>query len=112
MRSRREALGISQGRLGRELSLTFSQIQKYEKGTNRIGAGRLYQIATFLRVPLSYFFEGLDGFVPEPEDSAARSIENELVTAFRAIVAEDTRSSVLALIRSLGPGRAGDPVSG
>ena len=46
MRKRREALGISQGRLGRHLGLTFSQIQKYEKGTNRVGAGRLYQIAT------------------------------------------------------------------
>ena len=60
MRRRREALGISQGRLGRHLGLTFSQIQKYEKGTNRIGAGRLYQIAAFLGVPPSYFFEGLD----------------------------------------------------
>ena len=57
--AQREALGISQGRLGRHLGLTFSQIQKYEKGTNRIGAGRLYQIATFLGVPPSHFFEGL-----------------------------------------------------
>ena len=61
MRKRREALGISQGRLGRHLGLTFSQIQKYEKGTNRIGAGRLYQIASFLGVPPSHFFEGIDG---------------------------------------------------
>ena len=60
MRRRREALGISQGRLGRHLGLTFSQVQKYEKGTNRIGAGRLYQIATFLGVQPSYFFVGLD----------------------------------------------------
>lgn len=60
MRRRREALGISQGRLGRHLGLTFSQIQKYEKGTNRIGAGRLYQIASFLGVPPSHFFEGLE----------------------------------------------------
>ena len=60
MRKRREALGISQGRLGRHLGLTFSQIQKYEKGTNRIGAGRLYQIAAFLGVPPSHFFEGID----------------------------------------------------
>ena len=63
MRKRREALGISQGRLGRHLGLTFSQIQKYEKGSNRIGAGRLYQIAAFLGVPPSYFFEGLEGGV-------------------------------------------------
>ncbi len=61
MRKRREALGISQGRLGRHLGLTFSQIQKYEKGTNRIGAGRLYQIATFLGVAPSHFFIGVDG---------------------------------------------------
>ena len=60
MRRRREALGISQGRLGRHLGLTFSQIQKYEKGSNRIGAGRLYQIAAFLGVPPSHFFDGID----------------------------------------------------
>ena len=60
MRQRREALGISQGRLGRHLGLTFSQIQKYEKGANRIGAGRLYQIADFLGVPPRWFFEGMD----------------------------------------------------
>ena len=61
MRKRREVLGISQGRLGRHLGLTFSQIQKYEKGTNRIGAGRLYQIASFLGVTPSHFFIGIEG---------------------------------------------------
>ena len=61
MRKRREALGISQGRLGRHLGLTFSQIQKYEKGTNRVGAGRLYQIAGFLGVTPGHFFIGIDG---------------------------------------------------
>ena len=67
MRKRREALGISQGRLGRHLGLTFSQIQKYEKGTNRIGAGRLYQIATYLGVTPSHFFEGsMAGPSPSP----------------------------------------------
>ena len=71
MRRRREALGISQGRLGRHLGLTFSQIQKYEKGTNRIGAGRLYQIAAFLGVPPGYFFAGLDE-VEEPAAAAER----------------------------------------
>src|SRR6187551_737524 len=56
----RETLGISQGTLGRQLGLTFSQVQKYEKGTNRIGAGRLYMIAGFLGVAPSHFFEGVD----------------------------------------------------
>ena len=51
--------GVSQGRLGRHLGVTFSHIQKYEKGMNRIGSGRLYQIATYLGVAPGHFFEGL-----------------------------------------------------
>ena len=70
MRQRREALGISQGRLGRHLGLTFSQIQKYEKGSNRIGAGRLYQIAVFLGVPPGHFFEGIEDGALEPTATA------------------------------------------
>ena len=61
IRQRRESLGVSQGRIGRHLRLTFSQVQKYEKGSNRIGAGRLYLLADFLGVPVHYFFEGLEG---------------------------------------------------
>ena len=61
MRRRREALGISQGRLGRHLGLTFSQIQKYEKGTNRIGAGRLYQIASLPRRAAQPLLRGARG---------------------------------------------------
>ena len=108
MRRRREALGISQGRLGRNLGLTFSQIQKYEKGTNRIGAGRLYQIAMFLGVAPGYFFEGLE----EPESAAPASgglSREELVSlseAFAAIGDAETRASVMALVRSL----AADPM--
>ena len=51
-------LGLSQEKLGDALSLTFQQVQKYEKGTNRIGASRLQQIAHFLQVPVAFFFEG------------------------------------------------------
>ena len=54
---RREALGISQGAIARQLGLTFSQIQKYEKGSNRIGAGRLFMLSQALGVPVQYFFE-------------------------------------------------------
>ncbi len=105
MRKRREALGISQGRLGRHLGLTFSQIQKYEKGTNRIGAGRLYQIANFLGVAPSSFFEGIDGPVAPGGVTAAGGVRrDEFVTlneAFSAIHDSETRASVLALVRSL-----------
>ena len=104
MRRRRESLGISQGRLGRHLGLTFSQIQKYEKGTNRIGAGRLYQIATYLGVPPGHFFEGLDEAASAAPSVASGLSREELVTlseAFSAIADAETRASVLALVRSL-----------
>jgi transcriptional regulator with XRE-family HTH domain len=105
MRQLRECLGVSQGRLGRQLGLTFSQVQKYEKGTNRIGAGRLYLLSRFLGVPVQYFFDGLDsesatssghgGAGPKGAELAA------LEDAFLAISSQDTRRSVLALVSSL-----------
>jgi transcriptional regulator with XRE-family HTH domain len=58
VRIRRMMLGMSQEKLGDALGLTFQQVQKYEKGTNRIGAGRLQQISLILQVPVSFFFEG------------------------------------------------------
>jgi transcriptional regulator with XRE-family HTH domain len=104
MRKRREALGISQGRLGRYLGLTFSQIQKYEKGTNRVGAGRLYQIATFLGVAPSHFFAGMDGgelAAAAPRQDERRDELRTLNEAFASIRDAETRASVLALVRSL-----------
>lgn len=58
VRMRRMMLEMSQTDLGNSIGLTFQQVQKYEKGTNRIGAGRLQQIARILKVPVSFFFEG------------------------------------------------------
>jgi transcriptional regulator with XRE-family HTH domain len=58
VRMRRMMLGMSQEKLGDALSLTFQQVQKYEKGANRIGASRLQQISHILQVPVSFFFEG------------------------------------------------------
>ena len=58
IRMRRTVLGMSQERLGELLGITFQQVQKYEKGTNRVGAGRLIDIAKALNVPITYFFEG------------------------------------------------------
>jgi transcriptional regulator with XRE-family HTH domain len=58
VRMRRMMLSMSQEKLGDALGLTFQQVQKYEKGTNRIGASRLQQISNILSVPISFFFEG------------------------------------------------------
>src|ERR1700730_13493079 len=75
VRMRRMMLSMSQEKLGDALGLTFQQVQKYEKGTNRIGASRLQQISLILQVPVSFFFEGapsvpsatrLEGFTEAP----------------------------------------------
>ncbi|KQT04658.1 hypothetical protein ASG42_23560 [Rhizobium sp. Leaf391] len=58
IRSRRRVLAMSQSKLGAALGLTFQQVQKYERGTNRVGASRLQNIANILNVPVSYFFDG------------------------------------------------------
>ena len=60
VRLRRRELGVSQAWLADRLGLTFQQVQKYERGANRISASKLYQIASVLEVPITYFFEGLD----------------------------------------------------
>lgn len=105
MRQRRESLGVSQGRLGRHLGLTFSQVQKYEKGTNRIGAGRLYLLADFLGVPVQYFFEGLDENAVTGSTNGSIAVKApeiaELDNAFLSIADSGTRQSVLALVCSL-----------
>ena len=61
VRMRRMMLKMSQEKLGDALDLTFQQVQKYEKGTNRIGASRLQQISNILQVPVAFFFEGAPG---------------------------------------------------
>ncbi|OCW55897.1 helix-turn-helix domain-containing protein [Hoeflea olei] len=61
VRLRRTMLGMSQEKLGEALGITFQQIQKYEKGTNRVGASRLQNISTILNVPVSFFFEDAPG---------------------------------------------------
>jgi transcriptional regulator with XRE-family HTH domain len=61
VRLRRNMLGMSQEKLGEMLGITFQQIQKYEKGTNRVGASRLQAISTVMNVPVSYFFEDAPG---------------------------------------------------
>ena len=91
VRMRRVMLGMSQEKLGEALGLTFQQVQKYEKGTNRIGASRLQQISRTLDVPPAFFFEGAPSFeaIADPalgqtgvaEDSNAPYVADFLATA-------------------------------
>jgi transcriptional regulator with XRE-family HTH domain len=110
---RRILLGMSQEKLGEALSLTFQQVQKYEKGTNRIGASRLQQIAKVLEVPPSFFFEGapVDDQLPagfsEPVSSAyvvdfLSTVEGiQLNKAFASIKDPKVRRRVLDLVIAL-----------
>ncbi len=79
VRLRRMLVGMSQEKLGEQLGLTFQQVQKYEKGTNRIGASRLYQIANILGVEVSFFFEDMPGEVvkglPNPPEGGFTDVD-------------------------------------
>lgn len=96
VRMRRLMLDMSQTELGNALGLTFQQIQKYEKGANRIGASRLQQIAQVLQVPVTFFFDGAPN-APAPSGQATQ------VSPSTAYVSEFVASSEgLALIKAFG----------
>jgi transcriptional regulator with XRE-family HTH domain len=71
VRMRRKMLGMSQTKLGDALGITFQQVQKYEKGANRIGAGRLQHISHILQIPVPFFFEGAPHLPGKPEGIGA-----------------------------------------
>jgi len=95
LRTRRHELGISQTKLADAVSLTFQQIQKYEKGANRIGASRLQQFANILKVPASYFFENSSfAFSPRKEN-----VDASLVHISQFIASAEGRALVKAFGR-------------
>jgi len=113
VRMRRIMLGLSQEKLGDALGLTFQQIQKYEKGTNRIGASRLHQISDILQVPVSFLFEGgpsssttVEGLgeAPSPayvSDFLATSEGLALTRAFTRITDAKLRRSIVDLVEQI-----------
>lgn len=114
VRLRRVLVGLSQEKLGDGLELTFQQVQKYEKGTNRISASRLYKIAQILEVPVQFFFEGIaqlgqpgtEGFAEEGEQmpmmdflSSAEGLQ--LYKSFAEISNPAIRRKVVELVKTL-----------
>ena len=101
IRARRKALGWSQETLGRELGLTFQQIQKYEKGVNHLNHARLQQMAAVLKVPVSYFFDNLS--VPKQAELKALGVAGaaDLLAAFAAIPNGTTRTKLVGFIEQL-----------
>ena len=119
LRQRRTLLGMSQEKLGEAVGLTFQQIQKYERGANRIGASRLYQLSNVLDVSVSYFFEEMPGEVHRTRgdyaasnraddietvqagDPMARRETLELVRAYYRIDDPKVRKRVFELTKSI-----------
>jgi transcriptional regulator with XRE-family HTH domain len=89
VRARRLMLGMSQEKLAHALHLTFQQVQKYEKGTNRIGASRLAQIAAALGIEVAYFFEGVSAVPSEKQTSNGKALNpaevNELMSTRQGV---------------------------
>lgn len=121
VRLRRMLVGFSQEKLGVSMGLTFQQIQKYEKGVNRIGASRLFRLSQVLDVPVQFFFDGM----PVVEDTAATGMGEskqeaflyeflntrdglELNRAFVKVTDVNVRKSVIELVRSLGTKKSGN----
>jgi transcriptional regulator with XRE-family HTH domain len=116
IRLRRNMLGMSQEKLGESLGITFQQVQKYEKGTNRVGASRLQAIANVMTVPVSFFFDDAPGSERSQsggfaEESMATSVMEfctsaegiQLNRAFTTIADPKVRRRIIDLVRSLMP---------
>jgi transcriptional regulator with XRE-family HTH domain len=113
LRLRRMMIGMSQERLGELLGLTFQQVQKYEKGVNRIGAGRLFEIARILGVPIFYFYETVSeqlagsapGFAENDSPPVLEFVSSgeglQLSLAYMRIKDPKVRKRVLDLVKSL-----------
>ena len=112
IRMRRRFLGLTQQTLAESLGLTFQQVQKYERGANRVSASKLYDIARALQAPVPYFFEGLADTGSEEADAARgaeRSIREflmtaegqELATLYPRIGPSRLRRQVLELVRAI-----------
>lgn len=124
VRMRRMLVAMSQEKLGESLGLTFQQVQKYEKGANRIGASRLFNIARVLGVPIEFFYEGLsfedDGNGADQAEADQSAFELDMLSssegiqlnsAFFSIRDPKVRKKILELVRALGDAASLDPVA-
>ncbi len=110
VRARRKMVGLSQNDLAQAIGLTFQQIQKYERGTNRVSASKLFEIAKTLTTPIDYFFAGMDGqdhvFALEAGERAASSFMltnegQELAQHYPNIKSGRIRRKIAELVRSV-----------
>jgi transcriptional regulator with XRE-family HTH domain len=101
IRERRVMLGLSQQQLAQMIGVTYQQAHKYERGLNRISAGRMYEIAQVMGVPVSWFFEGLSGGDGTHDASPQQRLSLELARNFALIDNDQHRQALSAMARAL-----------
>ncbi len=106
IRERRIMLGLSQQQLAQMIGVTYQQAHKYERGLNRISAGRLFEIAQVLGVPVSWFFEGLSGEVVPAEMTHGQRMSLELARNFATIKNEKHKEALSQMARVLAAAAA------
>lgn len=106
LRVLRKLRGLSQSDLAERLGLTFQQVQKYERGANRISASKLWQVAEILKVPVSELFGDPNPAEGGGDQGVGPVAEADLLRAWNMIQNEPQRRAVLNLVRSMGPGKA------
>ena len=107
IRERRVMLGLSQQQLAQMIGVTYQQAHKYERGLNRISAGRLFEIAQVLAVPVSWFFEGLEPEGPPAEMSPRQRMCLELARNFALIDNEKHQEALSQMARALAHAEQG-----
>lgn len=120
LRMRRTMMGLSQEAVAKSVGITFQQVQKYEKGSNAMNAGRLYEFARLMNVPVSYFFEDVEASVDANRgagfsESTAEKFDNRIVSdrealefmkAFKRIPEQMVRKRVADLVRAIADNKA------
>ena len=110
IRDKRNERGMSQTEVANALGVTFQQVQKYERGTNRVGASRLFDLSRILSVPVQYFFEGLNNQptpIEKEDDNVIHLMKPdtvELVEAYYKVENPQVRRLILSTIRSISFG--------
>ena len=112
LRIKRRLLGVSQTELGNALGLTYQQIQKYENGSNRVSASRLYQVASIFGVPIMFFFEDMPSEITGPEKFPADALviddqTTKLLRAYLSVPDDQVRKGIRNLVKELARGSEG-----
>jgi transcriptional regulator with XRE-family HTH domain len=127
LRVRRSLLGLSQEKLAEAIGITFQQVQKYERGTNRVSAGRLFELSNVLEVPVSYFFDQVSETMGKPKalkllsdnkqegyengDTMSRKETLDLVRIYYSVEDPEARKDILKFVKSMAEHLSGSQKS-